>query len=112
MALVEDGRLICLAEGTTTITASVNGYLAQRFTLRVSAEAAGVSVLPAALEEIGSEAFLGDTGITALRIPDGVAIGEDLFGEDSAAVVLCTPGSAAHQAALAQGWPYILIPQE
>ena len=112
VARVEDGRLFTLAEGSATITASVGGWIPLSFTVQVSAGFSGISTLPAALGEIGDEAFRS-TGVDVIRMHDGIAsIGVDIFDPSASAVILCTPDSFAHRTALTEGWPYILTPPE
>lgn len=123
----ENGRVTALATGTATITATAadDSGMTTACLLTVH-EALTVMTLPAALKQVGEEAFLDDSsmqyvilgeqvtdigarafagtsGLVAIRIPSSVvSIADDAFtGSDP--LVICEADSAAYRFAVAHG---------
>ena len=123
----ENGQVAALTTGTTTITATAadDSGMTASYLLTVH-EPLTVMTLPAALKQVGEEAFLNDSsiqyvilgeqvtdigarafagtsGLAAIRIPSSVvSIADDAF-TGSEPLVICETDSAAYRFAVAHG---------
>lgn len=127
------GVLRAVEPGTATVTASCMGFPEQQFQITVIDSTPNQLALPAALETIEEEAFLGNASISDILIPDAVhyignrafddcpsllflrippsvtEIGENTF---SNAVLLCGENSSIHHYAIESGLQYVISMDE
>ena len=91
MVSVSDGLLTALKPGTATITATADGVSGS---CTVTVREVKFLTLPAGLTEIEVEAFMGDTTVEAVIVPEGCeSIGERAFAECENLVYIRVPAS-------------------
>lgn len=125
---VSEGCLIPRSEGTAIVTVQCLGFAPSCFSVQIAGDGGGMLRLPQGVTLVEDEAFLGDSFLTRILLPEGVeAIGRFVFedcanlisvdlpgtllviGENtfSDAVLFCEADSVAEQYALEKGIAYI-----